>query len=337
MYNSYDDLVIAKIVSILKSDNADYHSIYEMSEALKIDEKKILEQIKKIKELGYKIKLKKGKQIEYKLVDSTNKLLPWEIQEGLNTRLFGRRVYFFNTIDSTQKYALKIASKKKENGAIIIAEQQTKGRGRLKRKWISPQGGIWFSLIIHPDFDVSVSTLFPLAASAALAKSIEKIFKVKTEIKWPNDILIQSNKVAGIITNANIQSNKIKDLVLGVGINFNINAIKIQKLIKKSENYMGVASLVNNNDAKEIKPKTLIQRFLVELEHVCELLERNKIDIIIKELTKRISIIGKDITIINNHRREINGRVIKLDNDGSLLISHNGTIIRMVGDDITGE
>ena len=92
------------------------------------------------------------------------------------TKVIGKRVHYFEEIDSTQNFAQQIAADKKENGAIIITEKQTAGRGRLDRKWTSPKGGISFSIIIHPKFDVSSSTLIPILSAVALSKSIKSIF-----------------------------------------------------------------------------------------------------------------------------------------------------------------
>ena len=83
---------------------------------------------------------------------------------------------------------MKIANEVNNEGTIIIAEKQTGGRGRSGRRWISPKGGIWFSIILHPKFDISNITLFPIASSLALSYAIEKTCKVSTELKWPNDL-----------------------------------------------------------------------------------------------------------------------------------------------------
>ena len=147
---------------------------------MKISRVAVWKHIKKIQTLGYKIESKQ--KLGYRLVDDIEKLLPWEITRDLKTENIGKRVYYFEELDSTQNFAQQIAADKKENGTIVIAEKQTSGRGRLDRKWTSPKGGIWFSLIIHPRFDISSSTLIPILSAVALSKSIKKIFIVLTFI-----------------------------------------------------------------------------------------------------------------------------------------------------------
>ena len=116
---------------------------------------------------------------------------------------------------------------------MIVAAKQTGGKGRSGRKWISPVGGIWFSIILHPKFDISISTLFPIASALALSKALEKAIKISPELKWPNDLTIKGKKLAGILVDASLESNKIENLVLGIGINFDVNIKQIEKSLKK--------------------------------------------------------------------------------------------------------
>ena len=220
IYNSFDNVSLIKILSLLKSHKSEYISGQDLSDVLKISRVAVWKHVEKIRSLGYKIESKQ--QSGYKLTGMSDLLLPWEITENLKTKFIGKRVYYFDSIDSTQNFALKIASKDNENGTVIISKKQTGGKGRMKRKWVSPVGGIWMSVIIHPDFDISNTTLVPIATSLALCKAIEKATKIKPELKWPNDITIKGKKVAGILVDTSIESNKIESLILGVGINFKI-------------------------------------------------------------------------------------------------------------------
>ncbi|SVC82501.1 uncharacterized protein METZ01_LOCUS335355, partial [marine metagenome] len=186
MYTSFGDFSFLKILSFLKAHELEFLSGQDMSDILKISRVAIWKDIKKIRSLGYKIESKQN--LGYRLLDSSELLLPWEVTQNLNTEFLGKRVYYFDTIDTTQNFAIKIASNGDENGTIIISKKQTGGRGRMKRKWKSPVGGIWMSIIIHPKFDISYITLVPIATSLALCIAIEKILKIKPELKWPNDV-----------------------------------------------------------------------------------------------------------------------------------------------------
>ncbi len=260
IYNSFDNVGLSKVLSLLKSHNAEYLSGQDLSDVLKISRVAVWKHIKKIRSLGYKIESKH--KLGYRLVKSTNLLLPWEITSQLKTKTIGKRAYYFDSIDSTQNFAIQIASNSRENGTVVISQKQTRGRGRLSRKWLSPAGGIWLSIVFHPKFDISMSTLFPIAASVALSNTIEKVIRKKSELKWPNDVTIKGKKVAGMLIDVSIESNKIVYLVLGVGINFKVNASRLEKLLKNTDNFYGVTSLVENG--KYQNPILFVKSFLYE-------------------------------------------------------------------------
>ncbi len=200
----------------------------------------------------------------------------------------------------------------------------------MNRKWISPQGGLWFSIILHPKFDVSHATIFPLASSLALSKAIEKTLKKKPELKWPNDVTLKNKKVAGMLVDLSLASNSIESLILGVGINFKIDPSQVEKTIKKTGNYYGVTSLVSKTTNEN--PVKLIQTFLVELEKICDSLEKEEFKKIVKDWTKKSSTIGKNISVVTDSGK-ISGKALKIDNDGALVISKSGKNQRvLVGD-----
>ena len=328
IYSSFDNVSMIKILSLLKSHKSEYLSGQDLSDVLKISRVAIWKHIKKIRSLGYKIESRQ--QSGYKLIDMPDLLLPWEITENLKTKFIGKRAYYFDSIDSTQDFALKIASQDNENGTVIISKKQTEGKGRMKRRWFSPIGGIWMSIIIHPDFDISNTTLVPIATSLALCKAIEKTTKIRPELKWPNDITIKGKKVAGILVDTSIESNKIESLILGVGINFKIKQEKLKKNIVNSPNYYGATTLVKKNESALY----LVQQFLYELEVIFQWINSGLTKKIIFEWAKRSSTIGKNISIIND-KKIVTGKAIKIDNDGALIISKNKQTTRILIGDVT--
>ena len=330
IYSSHNNLGVVKVLSFLKSHNTEYLSGQDLSDVLRISRVAVWKHIKKIREMGYKIESKQ--KLGYRLESNTDLLLPWEITSGLKTEVFGKQVYYFESIDSTQNQAMRMASNPANNGALVIAEKQTNGKGRLGRKWISPKGGIWFSIILHPQFDISVITLFPIASALALSNAIEKTLNIKSELKWPNDITVNGKKVAGMLVDASLESNKIENIVLGVGINFNVDVKQIEKMLKDTPNFYGVASLGEQN--KTIKPILLVQTFLNELEEICTLLNSKDTKKIIKDWTVKSSTIGQNVEL-NTKEGKIKGKAIKIDHDGALIISENKKNVRVIEGDIT--
>jgi len=330
MYTSYDNIGLLKVLKFLKSHKDDFLSGQDLSDVLKISRVAVWKHIKTIKSLGYKIESKQ--KLGYRLVKNSEKLLPWEVAEGLKTQTVGKKVYYFDTIDSTQNYAVKISKKKNENGSVVISQRQTAGRGRMNRKWITVKGGLSMSIILHPKFNASVSTLFPMAASLALATAIQKTINMKPNVKWPNDVVIKGKKVAGMIVDASIQSNLIESMILGVGINFKVDTKHLESQLKGTENFYGVASLLKVNDSTN--PLEIVQNFLSELEKMIVLLDQGKASKIIQKWEKISSTIGKKVSIKTNDGM-VTGLAKKINGDGSLNIIKNGKVQRLLVGDIS--
>ncbi|MFQ5782589.1 MAG: biotin--[acetyl-CoA-carboxylase] ligase [Nitrosopumilus sp.] len=328
-YNSFNNPGLVKVLTFLQTHNTEYLSGQDLSDVLHISRVAVWKHIKKIQELGYTVESKQ--KLGYKLTSNSNVLFPWEITSGLKTKTIGQQAYYFDSIDSTQNQALKMADNPANNGAIIIAGKQTGGKGRLGRKWISPKGGIWFSVILQPKFDISITTLFPLASALALSKALEKTLKISPELKWPNDVTIKGKKLAGILVDASLESNRIQNLVLGIGINFDVDVKQIEKKLKGTPNFYGVASL--SDQKKNIKPIQLIQTFLIELEKIYDLLNTKQTKKIILEWTKRSSTIGRNVEL-NTREGKIKGKAIKIDDDGALVLD-NDKNNKIIAGDIT--
>jgi BirA family biotin operon repressor/biotin-[acetyl-CoA-carboxylase] ligase len=329
IYNSFDNPGLLKVLKFLQTHNTEYLSGQDLSDVLRISRVAVWKHIKKIQELGYTVESKQ--KLGYKLISNSELLLPWEITANLKTKIIGRQAYYFDSIDSTQNQALKMAEDVANDGTIIVAAKQTNGHGRSGRKWVSPKGGIWISIILHPTFDISITTLFPIASALALSIAIEKTFSIQPELKWPNDLTIKGKKVAGMLVDVSLESNKIENLVLGVGINFDVNAKQIEKSLKGTSNFYGVASL--SDQKQNIKPIQLVQTFLIELEKIYKSLNAKQTKKIISEWTVRSSTIGKNVEL-NTSDSKIKGKAIKIDDDGALVVSENNKNHRIIAGDI---
>jgi BirA family biotin operon repressor/biotin-[acetyl-CoA-carboxylase] ligase len=328
MYTSFEQTTLDKIIILLKSNQSEFLSGEKLSKSLALSRAAIWKNIKKLKSLGYKIESRP--KSGYKLRQITDLLVPWEISDGLQTDIIGRKIYYFGTIDSTQNFALELAKRPHENGSLVIADRQTQGRGRLNRKWVSPKGGIWMSILLRPNFEPSYTSLFPMSTSLALAVSIEKTLKIKSELKWPNDVTINGRKVAGILIDASVESNKIDYLIIGVGINFKINPGTISKSIKQKK--YDIDTLVNKN--QDTRPVELVQQFLLELEKTYNDIMIGNVGTIRKEWMKRSSTIGKNVTITST-TGTLKGKVTGIDKTGALVLSRNGTVQHVLAGDMT--
>jgi len=329
IYNSFDNPGLVKVLTFLQTHNTEYLSGQDLSDVLRISRVAVWKHIKKIQELGYTVESKQ--KLGYKLTSNSDILFPWEITSELKTKVIGQQAYYFDSIDSTQNQALKMADDPANNGTVIIAAKQTGGKGRSGRKWISPKGGIWLSIILQPKFDISITTLFPIASALALSNALEKTLKISPELKWPNDLTIKGKKIAGMLVDVSLESNRIENMVLGVGINFDVDTKQIEKVLNDSPNFYGVASL--SEQKKKTKPIQLVQTFLIELEKIYDLLNTKQTKKIISEWTKRSSTIGKNV-VLDTRDGKIKGKALKIDEDGALVVSDNGKINRIIAGDI---
>ena len=328
MYTSFDNIGLLKVLSFLKSHKAEYLSGQDLSDILKISRVAVWKHIKKIRVLGYQIESKQKRG--YRFVKTTNQLLPWEISPKIKTNYIGKRIYYLEEVDSTQNFASQIAQNKIEHGTIIIAQKQTDGKGRLNRKWVSSNGGISCSIILHPTFTIADSMLLPIVTSVALSNAIRKSTNLKTNVKWPNDITLNGKKVAGMLIDASFQSNTIESIIIGIGINYKINPKDVEKKLKKTPNFYGVATLLNKSETDNAV--ILIKNFINELEKKIEELANGKKLKIISEWTKNSETINKKV-VINSSNRKISGIAKKIDSDGALIIkTKHGTERILTGD-----
>ena len=171
-----------------------------------------------------------------------------------------------------------------------------------------------------------------MITSLALAKAIEKVLKLKPRLKWPNDVTLNNKKVAGILIDASIETNKIDYLIIGVGINFKIQPKMVSRLLEKSENFYGITTLIGKN--KEADPVELLQEFLYELEQLYKKILLDNLKEIRNEWIKMSSTIGRNVTI-STPTGTVKGKAVSIDENGALLLSSKGKNRRLLVGDVS--
>lgn len=147
-------------------------------------------------------------------------LKPSLIRSQLATEIIGRRIIYFRTVDSTNTCALELAARGAPEGTVVIAEEQTHGKGRLGRQWHSPPGkGIYLSIVLRPRVKVEFLTLFSILSALAVAETVEGLSPSPPDIKWPNDILLHHKKVAGVLVELGTENDLVNYLIVGIGLN----------------------------------------------------------------------------------------------------------------------
>ena len=208
------------VLQTLENGRGKYYSGEELSKDLDVSRAAVWKAIKALREEGYTIEAVTNKGYMMPLADDL--ITEDSMRYALPSHLRSNKCFFYDTIDSTDLQAKRLLlDGNAAGGCAVIANHQTAGRGRLGRSFFSPENGLYLSVIIKPDFDISKSVLVTIAAAAAVAKSIDEVCGQDARIKWVNDIYVGSKKVCGILTEAmtDFESGQIENLVIGIGIN----------------------------------------------------------------------------------------------------------------------
>ena len=256
------------------------------------------------------------------------------IIKKLKTGLIGRQLHYYVKLGSTQELAISLAENNPEalNGTVILAEKQDRGRGRMNRRWISPGGGIWLSIILRPKMPAKKSPLLGFVAALAVVDTIAQKTGLKSKVKWPNDILINHKKVCGILLDIATKGSSIEYAVIGIGINANANIRKILQYIDDyQESDVGVTSLKNELSGKYVSRPSFLKLLFERLEHYYALLEKEEKGsiVILNQIEKRLEILNTMVTIQQTDNR-IEGLALGLGLDGSLILKKkDGSLIEV--------
>jgi len=318
-----------KLLLFLKKKQGNWVSGELISSKLSVSRAAIWKHIQKLKEEGYVIEAapKKG----YLLSKASDPITADEIRQGLSSKVFGKKdIIFLNETDSTNTRAKELAAQGAPEGTLIIAEKQTKGRGRRGRSWFSPPGGgIYFSLILRPVISPSETPRITLMTAVVLAETLISLMKLKLRIKWPNDILVNGKKLAGILTEISTEMDAVNYIVVGLGLNVNMRFEKFPQEIKEN----ATSILIENG--KRFPRVRLIQHYLKLYEKYYDMFKNNDFEPIMKRWRELSDIIGKQIRVDVIGKTHI-GKVVDVDNDGVLILKDNqGRLQRIFSGDVT--
>lgn len=300
-----------KILEILKDNRDEFTSGEKISEELNITRAGVWKNISKLREEGYVID--SITKMGYKLISTADILSKEELGEYLSTEFIGKNIEYFSTINSTNQKAKEDAFNL-EDGSVLIAEEQTGGRGRLGRQWISPDGkGIWMSIVLKPELDPYKVSKITLIGVVAVFNALKNI-GIDSQIKWPNDILINGKKVGGILTEMSSELNMIDYIIMGIGINANLDKEDFPQDLKNKGTSLKIEI------KREINRKELTAKILNELEKLyIEFKENGDIGEIIPILRENTITLGKEILVIRGKTERI-GKAIDIDEQGELVV-----------------
>src|SRR5262245_59652760 len=215
-----DTRKIDRFIQLLAANATVFVSGEKLAETLRVCRMTICNWVHRLQNEGLAIEVKSN--IGYRLTQVPDLLLPHLIKRELRTEIFGRNIHHFFQVGSTNDVAFQLAQEGAVEGTVVLSEEQTSGRGRLGRRWLSEKHlGIYMSLILRPKLKPRHAPVLNLAVAVAVSRAIEQTCGLRADIKWPNDVLIDGKKCCGILTEMNADLDQIKYLVIGIGINVN--------------------------------------------------------------------------------------------------------------------
>ncbi|MGL5695047.1 MAG: biotin--[acetyl-CoA-carboxylase] ligase [Peptostreptococcaceae bacterium] len=314
-----------KIIDIILDSDSEFISGEEIAKILGISRSAVWKHIRVLKEQGYNIESinKKGYRLAEKPTDLLNS---HNIGYGLSTKFIGKNIIHFESIDSTNIYAKKIAQDELD-GTVIISEEQTNGRGRLGRIWDSKAyEGIWMSIVLKPNILPYKTPFLTIVAAVSIAKALDTL-GVSVGIKWPNDIILNNKKLCGVLTELSAEIDRVNYIVLGIGMN-----VKTLDFSKEIENI--ATSLYN--EGYVIPRVDIVKEILKEIEkNYLRYVENIDKKSILDEYRKYSVIIGKNIYTIKNNEKEL-VQCIDINEDGNLVVKRSdGNIEEIISGEIS--
>lgn len=285
-----------KILKILKAEQG-VVSGEAISSELGISRVSVWKHLQKLQEFGYNID---ASPMGYRLISSPDVLFPWEFPDR------EKKIHFFPEVTSTMDIARDFARKGCPHFTVVVAGCQNRGRGRLKRTWLSSQGGLYFTTILRPQISPVLSLRVNFAASLILAQTLNNMFDIDARVKWPNDILVDGRKISGILSEIEAEADIVSFINVGIGININNDPTDSEPKAVSLKQLSG----------SEISRKRLLSDFLDNFENC---INSKALDNIIQEWKKYTVTLNRYVKIVTHHE-VLEGIAVDLDENGALTL-----------------
>ena len=225
--------------------------------------------------------------------------------------MFSKKIYHYLCLESTNKIAYSLAKKGAEEGTVVVADEQTQGEGRGDRYWYSPQGGLWFSLILRPRMVSSEVPRLSILGATGIAMSIDRLFSsLKVRIRWPNDVVIKDKKVAGVLVKVRAERADVNFAIMGIGVNLNVREFP-------SPLSFMATSLIKET-GHSISKKKFLEYALEELENLYFSSQVN-VPLLIEKARLFSSLLGQQVEVVTTEGK-FRGLAQDLDEDGGLIL-----------------
>jgi BirA family biotin operon repressor/biotin-[acetyl-CoA-carboxylase] ligase len=301
-----------EVLALLQKNQRAFLSTKEISERLGVHPYVVYQTIKELRRWDFKILSERGKG--YRLLEAPELLLPGEIKKRLKTKILGKDILSYRTLGSTNQLGFRLAESGVGEGTLIVADEQTKGRGRMGRGWYSPPKlGLWMSLILRPEIPPFKAPGLSICAGLALAQAIGGLTGMDARIKWPNDCLVNDRKVGGILLELSAELDRINFVIVGIGVNVNHLSKDFPKKLSS------IATSIRMEWGREVSRIKLLTLFLKKFEAIYLDFKKNGL-VPQRQLIKKFSsLLGKKV-VVKFGKEKIEGVAEDIDDNGSLVI-----------------
>ena len=318
----------AIILTMLREAGDDAVSGEALAERIGVSRTAVWAHIRELRALGYEISA--SPHLGYRLLSAPDLLHADDLLARLGRpRVIGRDIQVFRETTSTSDVVEKLARDGVAEGAVVFAESQTRGRGRLGRRWVSPPGGgLWLSVLLRPTCRPQETTRLTVAAAVAVARAVRQQTGLIPEVKWPNDLLLRGRKFAGILTELTGEQDRVRHAVLGIGIDVNLAAADLPAELRRHSTSLRLEL------GRPVSRAELAVALLRELDAAYARLQGGGFEKLADEWEAGCTTLGREIEVTVGDRR-LKGRAEALDADGSLLLrTRFGRLERITGGDV---
>lgn len=323
----------AAVLEHLKKNSGGYVSGEEIAKTLDISRTAVWKYITKLRTDGYRIEARA--RLGYRLCGVPDLLVPEEVRAGLATRFCGHHYHYYATVGSTNDRARELARGGAPEGTTVLAEVQTGGRGRFRRTWESPPGGLWFSVLFRPALPPARAPEITFVAAVAGAQALNAELGIRQPddegqypigIKWPNDFVWRGKKLGGILTELSGELDHINHLVVGVGLNINVDVAGFPAILRHK------VTALREIAGRPVSRPELLRQFLAVLEHWYLLWQTDGFGPVLAAWKEYNACLNRPLRLATPEG-ELDGWAVDVDGGGALLLETGGGIRRIV----TGE
>lgn len=316
------------LLNLFRQAPAGYLSGTGLSKALGVSRAAVWKQIEQLRQLGYRIEAVPSRG--YRLCSTPDLLLAEELRNGLATRCIGREIRYFSDTDSTNRQAYALGDAGADEGLVVIADRQSAGKGRMGRSWASPPGvNLYLSVLLRPPLPPHAAPQLTFLSALATSRAIAAVAGLEPAHKWPNDILLAGCKVAGLLNEMSAESDRLRFVVLGIGVNLNMTADQFPADLRMPATSLLLAG------GRPVSRALFARTLLEQLDALyADYLLRGPAPVM-AAWEARCDLIGQRVEVDEGRSGIVRGTVAGIDRDGALLLTlANGATERILAGDV---